>query len=171
MNPLLKQLAALLESEQDIVANAANTSSFLFNNLEQVNWLGFYFLKDTVSKANSVDLIESKLGQDKQLVVGPFCGQPACTRIPIGQGVCGTAFAQQQTIIVDDVHDFDGHIACDAASQSELVVPFSIDGLAPLSGVLDIDSPITKRFGEDEKAFFEKAVEIYVNACSLNPKR
>lgn len=156
MNLLLQQLDALLADEPDAIANAANTAAFLFNNLEQVNWAGFYFLKD------------------QELVVGPFCGQPACTRIAIGKGVCGTALAQQETLIVDDVHEFEGHIACDAASQSEIVVPFRIDGpevindnVQPIIGVLDIDSPVIKRFGKAEKQFFEAAVGVYVNACEL----
>lgn len=159
MNLLAQQLKALLESEPDVIANAANMASLLFNNLEQVNWVGFYFLKESNE-------------QSKELVLGPFCGQPACTRIPLGKGVCGTAFAQQQTLVVDDVHAFDGHIACDAASQSEIVVPFNfnaydVDGAPSIAGVLDIDSPIKNRFDDADKHFFEKAMQLYVNACEL----
>jgi len=147
---LLKQLEALLESEQDAVANAANMAALLFNNLEQLNWVGFYFIQ------------QSALGT-KELVLGPFCGQPACTRIPVGKGVCGTAFAQQSVLVVNNVHDFDGHIICDAASESEIVVPFNIGN--QLAGVLDIDSPVKSRFCEADKDFFEQAVQVYISAC------
>ncbi|MBL4674413.1 MAG: GAF domain-containing protein [Arenicella sp.] len=131
---LLKQAQALISSETDFIANAANLSSFLYHNLDDVNWVGFYLFK-----------------QD-ELVLGPFCGQPACTRIAIGKGVCGTAFAEQRTLMVNDVHSFAGHIACDAASESEVVVPFNT---SMYQGVFDIDSPIIGRFGEAEKELFE----------------
>jgi len=137
---LLKQCEALIESELDPIANAANIASLLYNNLDKVNWVGFYFL------------------QGGELVLGPFCGQPACTRIPVGSGVCGTAFAQQQTQLVEDVHAFAGHIACDAASESEVVVPFET---AQVSGVFDVDSPERARFGTTEGRFFEQVVELY----------
>lgn len=140
---LLKQLEALLSAEHDLQANAANLSSFLYHNLEQVNWLGFYYQ------------------QDQELVLGPFHGQPACTRLTIGQGVCGTAFANRETEVVADVHAFAGHVACDAASESEIVVPFFTD---QINGVLDVDSPIKNRFGAAEKEFFEAATEIFVNS-------
>ena len=140
---LLKQLQALLSAENDLQANAANLSSFLYHNLEQVNWLGFYYQ------------------QEQELVLGPFHGQPACTRLSIGQGVCGTAFANRQTEVVADVHAFDGHVACDAASESEIVVPFYTD---QINGVLDVDSPIKNRFGTAEKEFFEAATEIFVQS-------
>lgn len=144
---LLKQLEALISYEKDPIANAANLSSFLYHNLEQVNWLGFYF------------------EQGDELVLGPFHGQPACTRLPIGTGVCGTAFANKETLVIDDVHAFKGHIACDSASESEVVVPFLTD---ELNGVLDIDSPVLSRFTDEEKALFEQATNIYVN--TLNQK-
>ena len=136
---LLKQAEALISSETDFIANTANLASFLFNNLDEVNWAGFYFFKNN------------------ELVLGPFNGQVACTRIPVGQGVCGTAFKKQETLVVKDVHSFEGHIACDAASESEVVVPFST---SELSGVLDIDSPTKNRFGEAEKLFFEEIVKL-----------
>ncbi|WP_154222770.1 GAF domain-containing protein [Marinicella rhabdoformis] len=142
---LLKQLEALISFEKDPMANAANLSAFLYHNLEQVNWLGFYFQ------------------QGDELVLGPFHGQPACTRLPIGTGVCGTAFSQKETLVIDDVHAFEGHIACDSASESEVVVPFFTDNL---NGVLDIDSPVLARFTADEKALFEQATAIYVNTLS-----
>jgi len=131
---ILKQAQSLISSETDFIANAANLSSFLYHSLENVNWVGFYLHK-----------------QD-ELVLGPFCGQPACTRIAVGKGVCGTAFAEQKTLVVDDVHSFAGHIACDAASESEIVVPFNT---ITYRGVFDIDSPIIKRFSDAEKYLFE----------------
>ncbi len=140
---LLKQLKALLSTEKDLQATAANLSSFLYHNLEQVNWLGYYYQ------------------QGDELVLGPFHGQPACTRLKIGHGVCGTAFANQETEVVDDVHAFDGHIACDAASMSEIVVPFYTD---TINGVLDVDSPIKNRFSEADKNFFEAVVDIFIDS-------
>lgn len=142
---LLQQLAALLKGEQDPVANAANISSFLYHNLDAVNWLGFYFF------------------QKDELVLGPFHGQPACTRLPIGQGVCGTAYAQSKSLKVNDVSQFSGHIYCDSASQSEVVVPFKE---AKIQGVLDVDSPQINRFDESDLAFFEQVVETYVDSIS-----
>ena len=136
---LLKQAEALVSSETDFIANTANLASLLFHDMDNVNWVGFYFYKE------------------EQLVLGPFSGQPACTRIPIGKGVCGTAFAEQTTLIIDDVHSFEGHIACDAASKSEIVVPFNT---AEYQGVFDIDSPILNRFGNYEKTLFEAVVAI-----------
>lgn len=140
---LLKQLAALLSTESDLQANAANLSSFLYHNLEQVNWLGFYFQ------------------QDDTLVLGPFHGQPACTRLTIGQGVCGTAFNNQETELVGDVHAFEGHVTCDSASESEIVVPFYTDHI---NGVLDVDSPVKNRFSNIEKEFFEAVVGIFLKS-------
>jgi GAF domain-containing protein len=146
---LLKQLEALLSAEQDVQANAANLSSFLYHNLEQVNWLGFYYQ------------------QDDELVLGPFHGQPACTRLKIGAGVCGTAFANRSTELVDDVHAFDGHVACDAASMSEIVVPFYTDRI---NGVLDVDSPIKSRFSHTEKEFFEAVVKVFISSIKKTCK-
>ena len=146
MEDLLQELRALLAGETDPIANAANLAALLFTRVERLNWAGFYFLRDGV------------------LVVGPFQGLPACTRIPLGRGVCGTASARGETIVVPDVHAFEGHIACDSASLSEIVVPFSIPG--GLSGVLDIDSPELDRFGEADQVFFEAVAEAYVAACS-----
>lgn len=142
---LLKQLEALLSAESDLQANAANLSSFLYHNLEQVNWLGFYYQ------------------QSNELVLGPFHGQPACTRLQIGQGVCGTAFADKKTQVVKDVHAFAGHVACDAASESEIVVPFYTD---QINGVLDVDSPIKNRFSSTDQEFFEAVVKIFIQSIS-----
>ncbi|WP_010319075.1 GAF domain-containing protein, partial [Vibrio ordalii] len=118
---LTKQAVALVESETDLIANLANLSALFNMELEDLNWVGFYLIKE------------------EQLVLGPFQGKPACVRIPLGKGVCGTAAATNRIQRVYDVHEFAGHIACDAASNSELVVPFSING--QVVGVLDIDSP------------------------------
>ena len=142
---MLQQLQALLSAESNYLANAANLSSFLYHNVQQVNWLGFY------------------LENQGELVLGPFHGQPACTRIPIGSGVCGTAFAEKTTCMVADVHAFEGHIVCDAASESEIVVPFFTD---QINGVLDVDSPVKGRFSEAEKHLFEAAVNIYVDSIA-----
>jgi L-methionine (R)-S-oxide reductase len=123
---LQQELAALLAGEHDVVANAANTAALLFDALPQVNWAGFYFLKDG------------------ELVVGPFQGKPACVRIALGRGVCGTCAAERRTLVVSDVHAFPGHIACDADSRAEIVVPLIHHG--ELLGVLDVDSPLAARF-------------------------
>lgn len=131
---LYKQAQALTSSESDLIANMANVASLIYHNMDRVNWVGFYCFR-----------------QD-ELVLGPFSGQPACTRIPLGKGVCGTAFAKQRTLLVNDVHEFPGHIACDAASESEVVVPFKA---VELSGVFDVDSPDRSRFGAQEQEFFE----------------
>ena len=130
---LLKaQLESLLADERDFIANASQFSAFLFNQLEDLNWAGFY------------------LNRDEELVLGPFQGQIACVRIPFGRGVCGAAAASRQTQRVEDVHAFPGHIACDSASNSELVVPLVKDGR--LIGVLDLDSPSIGRFTEIGRA-------------------
>ncbi len=127
---LAVQLCGLLEGERDLIANAANFSSLIFHSLPDLNWAGFYFLKDC------------------ELVLGPFQGQPACVRIALGQGVCGTAAATRVTTIVSNVHEFPGHIACDTASNSEIVLPLMKDD--ELIGVLDLDSPIMARFDGDD---------------------
>ena len=118
---LVSQAKSLVSGEHDLIANMANVSALLFNQLEDVNWAGFYLHKES------------------QLVLGPFQGQPACIRIPIGKGVCGTAAETRTIQRIDDVHAFSGHIACDAASNSEIVIPLIVND--ELIGVLDIDSP------------------------------
>ena len=123
---LHRTLNALLENERDVIANLANTAALLWQELPDINWCGFYFF------------------DGKELVVGPFQGKPACVRIALGKGVCGTAAAQRKTIVVPDVHKFDGHIACDSASNSEIVVPLQRNDA--VLGVLDIDSPTFNRF-------------------------
>lgn len=140
---LNQQALALLGDEPDVVANLANISSLLFNELSDINWAGFYLYKDD------------------QLVLGPFQGRPACIRIPIGKGVCGTA-AQTLTIQrITDVHDFPGHIACDAASNSEIVLPLVVNG--KLFGVLDIDAPIFDRFTAADETGLTQLAVILVN--------
>ncbi|KQL32599.1 MULTISPECIES: GAF domain-containing protein [Bacillaceae] len=139
---LSKQLDALLEGETNAIANLSNASALLNQFFDQINWVGFYLM------------------EDGELVLGPFQGLPACVRIPIGRGVCGTAANTKETVIVPDVHAFPGHIACDAASQSEIVVPIKKNG--ELLGVLDIDSPIKNRFSEQDKQGLEQFVQILV---------
>ncbi len=144
---LTKQAVALLETETDMIANLANLSALLNMELADLNWVGFYLL------------------QGDELVLGPFQGKPACVRIPVGRGVCGTAVATNSVQRVEDVHAFAGHIACDAASNSELVIPFSIAG--KIAGVLDIDSPSVARFSEiDEQGmvFLMTEVEKMLNS-------
>lgn len=139
---LLEQATALLSGQNDRVANAANLSSFLFYALEEVNWVGFYFLKNN------------------ELLVGPFQGRPACVSIPLGKGVCGKAAATRRIQRVADVYAFEGHIACDAASRSEIVLPL-IKG-EELIGVLDIDSPVTNRFDEEDERFLASIAALFV---------
>jgi GAF domain-containing protein len=141
---ILTELRALLTGESDPIANAANTAAFIFQRIPDLNWAGFYFLRG------------------ETLVVGPFQGLPACTRIPLGRGVCGTAAARNQTIVVADVHEFPGHIACDSASASEIVVPFAING--QLAGVLDLDSPVLNRFTASDARLIESMAQIYAEA-------
>lgn len=144
---LLKQLESVLSIETDPVSNMANTAAVLFNSLDNLNWAGFYVLK--------------KGG----LVLGPFQGKPACVRIALGKGVCGTAAKTGQTQRVEDVHQFPGHIACDSASQSEIVVPIFKNGA--VWGVLDIDSPVLARFGVAEQTFFEQVGRIFTTYSQL----
>jgi len=144
---LAEQLGALLSDERDPVANAANTAALLFTSLPGLNWAGFYFLR-------SAD----------ELVLGPFQGKPACVRIAVGRGVCGTAVKERRSILVEDVHAFADHIACDAASRSELVVPL-ISGTRIL-GVIDLDSPLPARFDLDDQRGIEAIAALYVKASA-----
>ncbi len=141
-------LRALLEGEHDLVANAANLAALLFWSLPQLNWAGFY-------------LVEPRRGD---LLLGPFQGKPACVRIPIGRGVCGTAAARRETVVVPDVHAFPGHIACDSASNSEIVVPVVRDG--ELLGVLDLDSPVPSRFDDADARGLETLVRVFVDSLA-----
>ena len=142
---MLKQLAALCEGCRYVTTNCANASALLYDTLPQLNWAGFYLMTDGA------------------LQLGPFCGKPACLNIPLGKGVCGTAAQKRQTVLVEDVHAFPGHIACDSASQSEIVVPILVNGV--LYGVLDIDSPVINRFDRVDQVYFEQAVQLLVDAC------
>ncbi|KML39232.1 MULTISPECIES: GAF domain-containing protein [Bacillaceae] len=140
---LIKQLSALLEGETNSIANLSNASALLNQFLERTNWVGFYLM------------------EEGELVLGPFQGLPACVRIPLGKGVCGTAAEQMETVRVEDVHQFPGHIACDAASQSEIVIPLVKEG--KLLGVLDIDSPEKNRFDALDQKYLEDFSEVLVS--------
>ncbi len=137
---ILKYLKSMLQNERDPIANLANTSAVINKNIENLNWVGFY------------------LYNNEELVLGPFQGNPACVRIQLGKGVCGNSAKDRKTYIVENVHDFPGHIACDAASNSEIVVPMVKDN--KLIGVLDLDSFEYGNFNEIDKEYLEKAVEI-----------
>jgi GAF domain-containing protein len=137
---LAKQLDALLTGEKNVMANLSNASALLNQFFDRINWVGFYMM------------------DENELVLGPFQGLPACIRIPVGRGVCGTSVAKKETIIVADVHAFPGHIACDAASQSEIVVPLLKNG--EVIGVLDIDSPEKNRFQKEDQHGLEHIVSI-----------
>lgn len=138
---LNQQAQALIEQESDLIANMANISALLFNQLPDLNWAGFYIMREGT------------------LVLGPFQGQVACVRIPVGKGVCGTAVATGEVQLVKDVHQFAGHIACDAASNSEIVLPLRHQG--QIIAVLDIDSPSLARFDEEDKAGLEQLVSLF----------
>ncbi len=137
---LIAELTSLLSGEADVIANLANTAALLFDALPDLNWAGFYLLKGG------------------ELVVGPFQGKPACVRIALGKGVCGTAALERLTIVVPDVHQFPGHIACDSASNAEIVVPMLRD--ERLLGVLDLDSPTFHRFDEEDRKGLEQLVSV-----------
>lgn len=142
---LAQQARGMLAGEPDLVANAANFAALVYHSLPELNWAGFYLYDGT------------------ELVVGPFQGKPACIRIALGRGVCGTAAQTRQTQLVRDVHAFDGHIACDAASQSEIVVPLvKADGT--LLGVWDVDSPLVARFNDDDRAGMEALCAAFMES-------
>lgn len=141
---LMQELQGLVAGERDLIANLANSAALIYHSLPELNWAGFYLLKDG------------------ELVVGPFQGKPACVRIAIGKGVCGTAAAQRTTQVVRDVHEFPGHIACDSASNSEIVVPMIRNG--ELLGVLDLDSPKLARFDDEDRKGLEQFVAALLAA-------
>jgi L-methionine (R)-S-oxide reductase len=141
---LQSQLRSLLEGEHDFIANAANSAALLYHSLPDVNWAGFYLYKEG------------------ELVLGPFQGNPACVRIALGKGVCGTAAELRQTVVVANVHEFPGHIACDSASNAEIVVPLLKD--EQLIGVLDLDSPSLGRFDDEDARGLNELVEIFIQA-------
>lgn len=140
---VIKQLLALIEDESDQIANLSNASALLNQFLTDINWVGFY------------------LAKEEELVLGPFQGLPACVRIPFGKGVCGTSASERKLMRVEDVHEFPGHIACDAASRSEIVIPLIKDN--DLIGVLDIDSPSVGRFTELDETMLVKFTEALLN--------
>ncbi|MFH4901688.1 GAF domain-containing protein [Staphylococcus cohnii] len=137
---LQKQVSSLIEDESNMIAILSNVSALLNDSIDQINWIGFYLV------------------EDNELILGPFQGHPACVHIAIGKGVCGTAVAQDKTQLVEDVNAFPGHIACDANSKSEIVVPIHKDN--NVIGVLDIDAPITNRFNNEDKQGLEAIVKI-----------
>lgn len=146
---LAEQARGMLAGETSLVANAANFSALVFNSLPDLNWAGFYLYDGT------------------ELVVGPFQGKPACIRIALGRGVCGTAAQTRQTQVVRDVNSFDGHIACDAASQSEIVVPL-VNADGSLLGVWDVDSPSVARFDDDDRAGMEALCNVFMEAAAAS---
>jgi len=145
---LAEQAPLLLSDERDSIANAANLAALIYHTLPQINWAGFY------------------LERSSELVLGPFQGKPACVRIQIGRGVCGTAAQKRETVLVANVHEFPGHIACDAASNSEIVVPLVKD--ESLIGVLDIDSPVLNRFDEEDQKGLENIARIFIDSIDLS---
>ena len=140
---VLRSIEHMTAGEHDLIANCANVASVLYHSLDAVNWAGFYLFDGT------------------ELVLGPFHGKPACIRIAIGRGVCGTSAAEKRTVVVPDVEVFPGHIACDAASRSEVVVPMIRAGV--LMGVLDVDSPVADRFSPDDVALLEAVVNVLMS--------
>lgn len=144
MNQALK---ALIEPEGDWLANMANSSALLFQFMDDINWAGFY------------------IWRNEQLILGPFQGKAACVRIEAGNGVCGTAFSQRKIMLVEDVHDFPGHIACDPNSRSEIVLPVIVGG--EVIAVLDIDSPTKSRFDKTDRKYLEKFVEILIDETNF----
>jgi GAF domain-containing protein len=147
---LVRQVASVLEGERDLVANAAQFSALVYDTLADLNWAGFYLC------------VPARSGQGQDLLVGPFQGKPACARIPFGRGVCGAAALQRRTIVVADVHAFPGHIACDSASNSEIVIPLIKDDV--LVGVFDIDSPKQGRFSEADRVGLERMIAAFLDA-------
>lgn len=146
---LVGQLRGLLQGQRDLVANAANTAALIYHTLPELSWAGFYLRKGD------------------QLLLGPFQGKPACTRIAVGKGVCGKAAEQLRTIVVENVHGFPGHIACDAASNSEIVIPV-VSQEGRLIGVLDLDSPLPGRFDAEDQAGLEALVVVFVAATEVD---
>lgn len=144
---LISQVASITAGETDMIANMANISSLLFNGIDDINWAGFYLFKES------------------QLVLGPFHGNPACIRIAMGKGVCGTSAETRKIQIIEDVHQFQGHITCDSASNSEIVLPIVKNDV--LIGVLDIDSPSFSRFNDSDAEYLTKIVDILLKTISL----
>lgn len=144
---MVQTVKAFLDGESNVIANLSNAAAIINEYVSGINWVGFYLM------------------ENEELVLGPFQGKPACIRIPVGRGVCGTTVQNKETLIVGDVHQFPGHIACDAASNSEIVIPIMKD--AKVFGVLDIDSPKFNRFSELEKKYLEEVVAMIEASLSL----
>ena len=142
---LAAQAASLLAGESNFIANAANFAAFIYHEIPELNWAGFYFTEPS-----------------GDLILGPFNGRPACTRLPKGRGVCGAAVTSGRTLVVDDVHAFTDHIACDSASVSEIVVPLRAQ--SAIVGVFDMDSPRAARFNDGDRAGIERLVQVFLNA-------
>lgn len=140
-------IKSLFENEYNFITNASNLASYIYHEFDNLNWVGFYFLNGD------------------ELLLGPFQGKPACIRIKVGSGVCGTAVEQKRTIIVDNVHEFPGHIACDSASNSEIVIPLYFDNI--IFGVLDIDSPVLNRFMEKDRIIFENYAQVLISKSNV----
>jgi L-methionine (R)-S-oxide reductase len=154
---LARQAASILEDERDLTANAAQFSAFIYDTIADLNWAGFYLVKPVKKTVPG--------GLAQELLVGPFQGKVACARIAFGRGVCGTSAAERRTIVVADVHAFPGHIACDSASNAEIVIPVIKDG--ELFGVFDIDSPSLNRFDDEDRQGLEALVAIFVAATDF----
>ncbi|UOD29197.1 GAF domain-containing protein [Massilia violaceinigra] len=151
---LARQVSSILEGERDLTANASQFSALVYSAIADLNWAGFYLLRP------------GKKGDAQELLVGPFQGKVACARIPLGRGVCGTSAQERRTIVVADVHAFDGHIACDSASNAEIVIPLIKDG--QLYGVFDIDSPLLNRFSEEDRVGLEAMVQAFLDATDMH---
>jgi len=152
---LARQLESILEDERDLTANASQFSAFIYDTVEDLNWAGFYLARPS-----------KKAGGEQELLVGPFQGKVACARIAFGKGVCGTSAAERRTVFVPDVHTFPGHIACDSASNSEIVMPVIKNGT--LYGVFDIDSPSLDRFSEADREGLENLLAVFVAATDFS---
>jgi GAF domain-containing protein len=165
---LQETLRALLAGERDPIANLANTAALLYANLPELNWAGFYLLTRNDNAAMNDNAVNDN-AVTEELVLGPFQGKPACVRIALGRGVCGTTAARRVTTVVANVHEFPGHIACDSASNSEIVVPMIVNEgprKGSLLGVLDLDSPVLARFDELDREGLERVVEVLVSSTS-----
>ena len=150
---LERQVESVLEGERSLMANAAQFSALVYDTLSDLNWAGFYFT------------VPSRKGEGQDLLVGPFQGKPACARIPFGRGVCCTTAVERKTIVVPDVHAFPGHIACDSASASEIVIPLVKDG--EVLGVFDIDSPVLDRFSEEDREGLEAMIRAFMDGTDF----
>jgi GAF domain-containing protein len=147
---LVRQVSSILEGERDLTANASQFSAFVYDTIAELNWAGFYLT------------VPARQGEGQDLLVGPFQGKVACARIPFGRGVCGAAAVRRETILVPDVHAFPGHIACDSASNAEIVIPLVKDG--KVVGVFDIDSPTLNRFSDEDRVGLEAMVAVFLDA-------